>query len=171
MGKVCDWMYWTPNHQCSNTNKLSPASQLCSKVIEKLLKSARCNFIAAGIVSDVWLWLSITYVHFSRPWTPGPKHIIIACAIFPYVWYLPVCPQHLHYCTTPNNILCIWWPHSPSSILTSCLTHLPLDKMGGILADDIFKRIFLNENVRISYQISLKLFPRILLTISQHWFR
>ena len=25
------------------------------------------------------------------------------------------------------------------------LTHLPLDKMGAILEDDIFKRIFLNE--------------------------
>ena len=36
------------------------------------------------------------------------------------------------------------------------LTHLPLDKMGAILADDIFKRIFLNENVIIAIQISLK---------------
>ena len=36
------------------------------------------------------------------------------------------------------------------------LTHLPLDKMAAILADDIFTRIFLNENVRILIQISLK---------------
>ena len=35
-------------------------------------------------------------------------------------------------------------------------THLPLDKMAAILADDIFKHIFLNENARISSQISLK---------------
>ena len=33
------------------------------------------------------------------------------------------------------------------------LTHLPLDKMAAILADDIFKCIFLNKNVRISIQI------------------
>ena len=39
------------------------------------------------------------------------------------------------------------------------LTHLPLDTMGAILADDIFKCIFLNENVRISIQISLKFVP------------
>ena len=40
------------------------------------------------------------------------------------------------------------------------LTHLPLDKMAAILADDIFKRIFLNENVRILIQISLKFVPK-----------
>ena len=33
------------------------------------------------------------------------------------------------------------------------LTHLPLDKMAAILADDIFKCIFLNENDRIQIQI------------------
>ena len=37
--------------------------------------------------------------------------------------------------------------------------HLPLDKMAAILADDIFKCIFLNENDRILIQISLKFVP------------
>ena len=32
--------------------------------------------------------------------------------------------------------------------------------MAAILADDIFKCIFLNENVRISIQISLKFVPK-----------
>ena len=32
--------------------------------------------------------------------------------------------------------------------------------MAAILADDIFKRIFLNENVRILTQISLKFVPK-----------
>ena len=40
------------------------------------------------------------------------------------------------------------------------LTHLPLDKIAAILADDIFKCIFLNENDRISIQISLKIVPK-----------
>ena len=40
------------------------------------------------------------------------------------------------------------------------LTHLPLDKMAAILADDIFKYIFLNENDGIPIQISLKFVPR-----------
>ena len=48
------------------------------------------------------------------------------------------------------------------------LTHLPLDKMAAILADNIFKCIFLNENDKILIQISLKL---VQLTINQHWFR
>ena len=39
------------------------------------------------------------------------------------------------------------------------LTHLPLDKMA-ILADDIFKCIFLNENDIILIQISLKFVPK-----------
>ena len=40
------------------------------------------------------------------------------------------------------------------------LTHLPLDKMAAMLADDIFKRIFLNQNGRIPIQISLRFVPR-----------
>ena len=36
------------------------------------------------------------------------------------------------------------------------ISNSPLDKMAAILADDIFKRIFLNENIRITIQISLK---------------
>ena len=39
-------------------------------------------------------------------------------------------------------------------------THLPLDKMAAVLADDILKFIFLNENDRIQIQISLQFIPR-----------
>ena len=39
-------------------------------------------------------------------------------------------------------------------------THLSLDKVAAILADDIFKCIFLNERDEIKIQISLKLVPR-----------
>ena len=47
-----------------------------------------------------------------------------------------------------------------NNFMFSLLNSSPLDKMAAILADDIFKRIFLNENVRISIQISLKFVPR-----------
>ena len=40
------------------------------------------------------------------------------------------------------------------------LTNLPQDKMAAMLADYIFKCIFLNGNGRISIQISLKFVPR-----------
>ena len=40
------------------------------------------------------------------------------------------------------------------------LTHLPLDKMAAILADDIFNCIFLNEKFCILIQISLKFVPK-----------
>ena len=40
------------------------------------------------------------------------------------------------------------------------LTHIPIDKMAAILADGIFKCIFLNENNKMPIQISLKHVPR-----------
>ena len=45
-------------------------------------------------------------------------------------------------------------------ILCKPLTHLSLDKMATVLADDILKCIFLNENDDIPIEISLKLVPR-----------
>ena len=45
-------------------------------------------------------------------------------------------------------------------VYPECLTHLPLDKMAAILADDISKRIFLNEKLRILIEISLKFVPK-----------
>ena len=40
------------------------------------------------------------------------------------------------------------------------LTHLPLDKMAAIVADDNFKCMFVNENNKIPIRISLKFVPR-----------
>ena len=39
------------------------------------------------------------------------------------------------------------------------LTHLPLDKMAASLADGIFRCILLNENDKITIQLSLKFVP------------
>ena len=51
--------------------------------------------------------------------------------------------------------------HTADMLILCTLTHLPLDKMAVIAADDIFKRIFLNES----------LFLRVQLIINQRWFR
>ena len=51
--------------------------------------------------------------------------------------------------------------HMAINVPIVILTHHPLDKMTAILADDIFKCIFLNENYRNPIQISLKFVPRI----------
>ena len=45
-------------------------------------------------------------------------------------------------------------------IHANLLTHLPLDKMAANLADDVFYRIFLNENVWIAIKISLTFLPK-----------
>ena len=50
--------------------------------------------------------------------------------------------------------------HNRGPPIVGTLTHLHLDKMATILADDIFKRIFLNENGRVPIQISLKFVPK-----------
>ena len=47
-----------------------------------------------------------------------------------------------------------------NSIDTQPLTHLPLDKLAAILADNNFKCIFVNENHRIPIRISLNFVPR-----------
>ena len=52
-------------------------------------------------------------------------------------------------------------PMSVSTIHGMLLTHIPLDKMASILADDIFKCIFLNKNDIIQIRVSLKFVPRI----------
>ena len=44
--------------------------------------------------------------------------------------------------------------------LSASLTHRGWDKMAAFFADDTFKRIFLNENIRISIKISLKFVPK-----------
>ena len=43
----------------------------------------------------------------------------------------------------------------------NALTHWGRDKMDAIFTDDIFKCIFLNENARISLEISLKFVPKV----------
>ena len=49
--------------------------------------------------------------------------------------------------------------YKPAIIVSRQLTHLPMDKMAAILANDIFKCIYLNEYDRNPIQISLKIFP------------
>ena len=60
-------------------------------------------------------------------------------------------------------LLAVEWPRQiQRRLLLPCvctLTHLPLDKMAAILADDIFKYIFLTENDRITSKFSLKFVP------------
>ena len=50
--------------------------------------------------------------------------------------------------------------HWPLGDVVVVLTHLLLDKMAAIWADNIFKCIFLNENDKFPIQSSLKLVPR-----------
>ena len=54
------------------------------------------------------------------------------------------------------------WMDSPDDTAVTTLFHLtrlPLDKMGDILADAIFKCIFVNEKSDIFIWISLKFVP------------
>ena len=70
----------------------------------------------------------------------------------PFVrWSVPGCSgwPSAHYWWQSYSFGCIW-----------LLTHLPLDKMAAMLADDIFKCISLNGTDRSRIQISLKLVPR-----------
>ena len=59
-----------------------------------------------------------------------------------------------------------WWAWRSLKEM-DILTHLPLNKMAAILADDIFKCIFLNGKVRIFIKISLKFVPEGLIDNNQ----
>ena len=50
-----------------------------------------------------------------------------------------------------------WWPFCS---VINVLTHWGRDEINNIFADNIFKRIFFNENVWISIKISLKFVPK-----------
>ena len=59
----------------------------------------------------------------------------------------------------------------PHRLVASILTPLPQDKVVVILADDIFKCIFVNEVYGICYRFRWSLFRRFEITIYQHWIR
>ena len=59
----------------------------------------------------------------------------------------------------PTSLLCEFTDHQRPWQRVCKLTHLPLDKMAAILADDIFKCIFLNENDKIPTPVSLNFVP------------
>ena len=60
-----------------------------------------------------------------------------------------------------ENIVCEMASICPG---LNVITHLPLDKMAAILADDISKCIFVNENDKFHFKFCLNLFPGVQLT-------
>ena len=72
-------------------------------------------------------------------------------------------------CECPNNIMygcyfvtavVLHWPGTQVAIIRHCFNTLRPRQDGRRFADDTFKCIFLNENVRISIKISLKCVPK-----------
>ena len=70
-------------------------------------------------------------------------------------------------------ILNLWFEWTPVStpLDQHDINTLRPKQYGFHFADDIFKCIFLNQNVLISFKISLSWFLRVQLTIFQYWFR
>ena len=67
-------------------------------------------------------------------------------------------PVHYHWKGCVFITSCKW--PKPQNWMWKYLTHLPLNKVADAFAEDIFERIFLNENTRISTIISLRFVPR-----------
>ena len=86
------------------------------------------------------------------------SHRQLECLFMSLFW-----PTKRKYQISESQKLCVRNPTVTSGFspkLQWCLTHLLMNKMAGILADGIFKCIFLNENDWIPIQISLKFVPR-----------
>ena len=107
-----------------------PVALVFSSWLAESLKTSR----SASMVSDIWV-----VCFFGSDWH---EFVSVRCEV-----------------NTWTNDESIQWHIDASSVL-NLLTHLPLDKMAAILADDNFKCIFFNENYRIMIQISLKYVPR-----------
>ena len=78
------------------------------------------------------------------------------------------------FCYIYSRISCVWNQNYVSPVLVKCLFHHPTPwkpelntlrprQNGRLFADDTFKRIFLNKNIRISIIISRKFVPRSLI--------
>ena len=93
--------------------------------------------------SSLYLWNLATWIYLFIFW---PDEVIF-CHFLPLGWRTNDAAK---------------WPDRQAGILIvpTSLTHLPLDKMADILADDKFGCIFLNENDTIPIRISLKFVPR-----------
>ena len=72
-----------------------------------------------------------------------------------------------------NNNVKIWNLMNPmkSKIFDLKINTLRLRQNGRHFANDLFKRIFVNEKVRIFVQISLKFILECPINNNQHWFR
>ena len=80
---------------------------------------------------------------------------LCGCGIF-ITWYKPhLLPQSSS--QQPGHSASRHWPAGSRNLT---LTHLPLDNMATMLADDNFKYIFFNENDRILTRISLRFVAR-----------
>ena len=96
---------------------------------------------AGDIVSNTWNTNLCVW------WLSGRLHHVIK---------VPCISPFLLSCYYKHLSNCFYWWDADKSY---SLTYPPLDKMAAILADDIFKCIFVNDNDRIPIQISLKFVP------------
>ena len=96
---------------------------------------------------------SIQLIHTALP---TYKRIIHVTCRWPFLTLLRRKLGTLRYIASTSRLILSWLLKSS----TASLTHWDHDKMAAILADNIFKCIFLNENDRIVISISLKFVPR-----------
>ena len=86
---------------------------------------------------------------------------------------LPDCT--MHFClhnrleSSGHSALLLFAPNHHTAVFCFRLNSFPPRQNGYHFADDIFKRIFLNENVSVSIQFSVKFGPKG--PLNQHWFR
>ena len=106
------------------------------------------------------IWKDMGKVNMSSVITDNTtgQNTTIPCPFIGQYCMLACLPQHV-------------WLACKSTSLHMTDQHMEAKTNGRHFPDDIFKCIFLNENVLISIKISLKFVPRVKLTISQHWFR
>ena len=122
-----------------------------------------------GGITLVFFPLSCSSISWSTQDYRNMSNVLASCillSILDYIRATLVLPRNLPLnCTV--SLVCIL-----ASTTQKChLNTLRPRQNGRDLADNIFKCIFLNENVRISLKISLKFVTKVQINKFQHWFR
>ena len=78
----------------------------------------------------------------------------------------------LSFTVCPKDMYNIVFSYVCSNVVVVCLlTHLPLDKMAAISQTTFSNTFSWMKSLVFRFKFHWSLFPRVLLTISQHWFR
>ena len=130
---------------CHDSTAVMPCDKFCSNHCIRIEVRVKRNFHR--------IWIAMEKPLVKR--APGPDFTKPSQLIlYPWIKLLQFDLHNHQHCTTGQH-----------------LTHLPLDKMAAILQTTVWKAFSWMQSFIFQFKFLWSLFPRVQLTILQHWFR